>query len=335
MDKNEVKTYPQPYNSLAQFIKDGCRLNQIQLEEELEWAEQKAKEVFPASGRCLPQDKGFQDMLKKMEERGITPQVTSDFGRKSKQLFERGNFWEIRAMFDAESENSFEEGKIFLKEEVNPDRTQKKNEHKRKEKKAEKRKILPLFRTAGTVAACFAAAVAVFLLKPGMDVVGRRDYQYHRRIRNENKGDIVWNNQEDYLTELGHLEKAYQKIKDELGIAVLKLNYIPEDIILSKVTIEERHARLEFVKQDSFLYVLEVIYPVDDSANRFSDRTEYKKIYNEWMDKWIFIQKNQLEEDLVEYNAYFEHENAYYYLQGIVEENEFICILEDLTLEVD
>lgn len=213
-------------------------------------------------------------------------------------------------------------------------------EEKDKQKEAEgegrgskKNVFLQLTKAAGVIAAGVAVTVAVVMLKPGIDVVGKRNYEYKSRIDNEEKGDVVWNNQEDYLDEQSYLEEAYDEIREELGIAVLKLNYKPKGMKLSKVVIENRHARLEFNSKNNYLYLTEVLYPVDNSENRFSDRKLYKTIFNEWIEKDILIQKNNLEDNVVEYSAYFESGNSYYYLEASMDENEFLNIIENLIIE--
>lgn len=215
-------------------------------------------------------------------------------------------------------------------------------EEKDKQKEAEgegrgskKNVFLQLTKAVGVIAAGVAVTVAVVMLKPGIDVVGKRNYEYKSRIRNEEKGDVVWNNQEDYITNQNKIDEVYEEIKDKLGIAVLKLNYMPEGMQLSKYVIEKRHVRLEFTDNKNYLYVIEVLYPIDNSENRFSDRQEYKTIFNEWIGEEISVQVNKVKEGMLEYSAYFERGNAFYYIQAVTEEQEFDNIIESLILEND
>ena len=213
-------------------------------------------------------------------------------------------------------------------------------EEKDKQKEAEgegrgskKNVFLQLTKAAGVIAAGVAVTVAVVMLKPGIDVVGKRNYEYKSRIRNEEKGDVVWNNQEDYITNENLVEDAYKQIRNELGITVVKLNHLPEDLFFSEIIIKNKHARLEFSGEDSYLYVVEALNSKDNSENRSSDREDYKIIENVWIDKKITIKKNKISDDLNEYSASFEIGNALYFFQAIMEEQEFISIVENLTLE--
>ena len=90
------------------------------------------------------------------------------------------------------------------------------------------------------------------------------------------RGRIVWNNQDDYISDVGNLEKAYEQIRDELGIPVLRLNYIPEGMYLSSLDIKDGQVKMEFVYKGNRVYMFEVTYPVTDSGAYYSDCEEYK-----------------------------------------------------------
>lgn len=200
MGKNEEKTHPQPYNSLEQLIKDGCSLNQMQLEEELEWAEQKIKDakempfltdiqppVDQPSEALLLSD-GFRDMLAKLEERKITPRVITDFDLESQKVFRCGNFWQIRWILERITENSYHYDKLSKNscrenEQEKDTKSNQKRNHVRKSN-TRKKKALSLVNIIKIVAVCFAFA-AVFRLMFGMDLMGQhkqttRNYHYKK-----------------------------------------------------------------------------------------------------------------------------------------------------------
>lgn len=238
---------------------------------------------------------------------------------------------QVIGRFEKEFDGSLEKVEEDAKNTVEEKDKQRKTEGEGRGSK--KNVFLQLTKGAGIIAAGVAVTVAVVMLKPGIDVVGKRNYEYKSEPEIKEEGGNLWNNQENYVLEDSNLEIAYEKIKKELGITVLKLNYIPEGMSLSKVYIEDRHARLEFDYKNSYVYMLEILYPVDNSEYRSSDREEYKIVENVWMDKKITIKKNKISDDLNEYSASFEMGNALYYLQAIMEEQEFINIVENLTLE--
>ena len=52
------------------------------------------------------------------------------------------------------------------------------------------------------------------------------------------------------------------------------------------------------------------------------------KIYSKWIDESIAVEKNILQDGLVEYSAGINHENEGYYLSGIVDEKVFIKMVD-------
>lgn len=270
---------------------------------------------------------------------GVREKVSIDtlIGASSENSTEKSPQAETPEQVVGKSEKEID-GSMEKAEEVAKNTVEEKDKQREAEgegRGSKKNVFLQLTKAAGVIAAGVAVTVAVVMLKPGIDVVGKRNYEYKSRIRNEEKGDVVWNNQEDYITNQNKIDEVYEEIKDKLGIAVLKLNYMPEGMQLSKYIIEKRHVRLEFTDNKNYLYVIEVLYPIDNSENRFSDRQEYKTIFNEWIGEEISVQVNKVKEGMLEYSAYFERGNAFYYIQAVTEEQEFDNIIESLILEND
>lgn len=270
---------------------------------------------------------------------GVREKVSIDtlIGASSENSTEKSPQAETPEQVVGKSEKEID-GSMEKAEEVAKNTVEEKDKQREAEgegRGSKKNVFLQLTKAAGVIAAGVAVTVAVVMLKPGIDVVGKRNYEYKSRIDNEEKGDVVWNNQEDYITNQNKIDEVYEEIKDKLGIAVLRLNYMPEGMQLSKYIIEKRHVRLEFTDNKNYLYVIEVLYPIDNSENRFSDRQEYKTIFNEWIGEEISVQVNKVKEDMLEYSAYFERGNAFYYIQAVTEEQEFDNIIESLILEND
>lgn len=318
MDINERKTYPQKDNSVKKIIKRACDSNGEDLIRLMEWAKQQAESDTPLGKSSIPEapKDEFAIIMAKVENRGIEPKLMDDLDEEEKKAFDYREILNTRMELE-----QWEEKKLIAQKEAS---------------------VLPLsnckkdhpfqpLEAVGIAAACFFMVSLVMFLRPRIDVVGQKEYRYHFRVV-EDKG-IIWNNQEDYITDKSSLEKAYDEIKEKLGVAILKLNYIPRNMKLSKVIIEGEHAKLRFSYNDTYVYMIEVLYPVDNSDSRFSDREIYKVIKNEWLDKEIPVLKNEVSSELYEYNAYLEIDNAYYYFEGVMEETEFFEIIENLSLE--
>lgn len=56
-------------------------------------------------------------------------------------------------------------------------------------------------------------------------------------------------------------------------------------------------------------------------------------IHNKWLNKDIEIQKTVTKSGNVEFSAEIIIDDSYYYLSGIMEEDEFIDIIENLYIE--
>lgn len=322
VDRNKKdRSFDQQYKSIEQLIREAYGLSPDQMEKRMEWAEAEAASDAPLGGRSIPNapEHEFQTILSKMEARGITPRVMADFSRDQQRVLqsESGFLAAQRAWLSVKPDP------VIKSKGLGPGRRESEN--------AKKTFFSVPVRTAGAAAACVAAGIAIFTLRPGIDVMGKRNYTYVSEVRDGEKTDIVWNNQENYISDGGKLEEAYAEINETLGIKVLKVNYLPADVELEKVSINSGQARLTFSYEQNYVYVLEVLYSKNNSSGRFSDGQQYKSVFNEWLNRDISIQRIQQEEEQYEYSAYLEIENAYYYIHGAMEEEEFINIIENVS----
>ncbi len=319
MDKNEASSNLRSYRSLEQLIKDAYGLNPEQMEKRMEWAEKEAKSDSPLGGISIPEapENEFRTILAKMAARGITPRVMADFNEEQQKAFQDGSILEADTLPHEEHGVTIERnGKAKVIELYD---SAKEFLHK------------PL-RTAGVVAACLVFGVGI-IMAPRIDAMARRSYKYEARVRDGNTGRLSWNNQDNYLLEGSSIEEAYAKIQEELGISVLKLSYIPEGMKLSELEIKDGYAKMKFEYKDNYIRMLEVVYSEDSSGTHFSDCKEYMTITNDWIGQDIPVQKNKLSKGNVEYYSHIEISNAYYTFEGIMEENEFLNIIENLILE--
>lgn len=323
VDRNKKdRSFDQQYKSIEQLIREAYGLSPDQMEKRMEWAEAEAASDAPLGGRSIPNapEHEFQTILSKMEARGITPRVMADFSRDQQRVLqsENGFLAAQRAWLSVKPDP------VIKSKGIGPGRRESEN--------AKKTFFSVPVRTAGAAAACVAAGIAIFTLRPGIDVMGKRNYTYVSEVRDGEKTDIVWNNQENYISDEGKLMEAYDEIGEKLGINVLKMNYLPNGFFLEKVSIEGGQARLDFIYDYSYVYVLQIIYSKENSDNRFSDGQAYDIAFNEWLNMNIPIQKTRRSDGLYEYSAYVEIENAYYYIQGVLPETEFINIIENISI---
>lgn len=182
-----------------------------------------------------------------------------------------------------------------------------------------------------------AVAVAAVLLVGGtLSATGAR--LFTPKVENQDEGnglDIhIINGDDDLYVEVSE-EEAYQEIEDRLGIQALRLGYKPEGMELGKVSIGEDmgEAVMEFYYEDKILTVYE--NKQYDNAG-FSTIPDGEKIdtistffYNDDIDVW----KIDKGDGNIYYRAELTYGNAYYYISGVIDLNEFENILSEIYFE--
>ncbi len=320
VDKGKSGADGQKYQSINQLIKDAYGLSAKQIRKQMEWAELKAQSETFLDEASIPEspEGEFSVILAKLAARGITPRRLADFDQESRKAMGKEDYLDREGLphqMDLEEEGCKGLG-LGMKKMLGS---------------AGKLLERPL-RIAAVAAACLTVGVVIFLA-PRIDAIAKKRYQYEARVESGERGRIVWNNQDDYISDVGNLEKAYEQIRDELGIPVLRLNYIPEGMRLLGFEIKEGYARMEFTYEINQIYVLEVSYPVKDSSTYSSDCKTYDSIFNEWIGREIPIQKNKIGKTDYEYSSYFSVNDTYYMLVGVMKEEEFFKIIESVVIE--
>lgn len=194
-------------------------------------------------------------------------------------------------------------------------------------KKLEEHKVLRLKRIAKPL--ILVAVLGAILVGTGIGASGKRGFEYWTRELSGSGNRVIWNNNEDNLV-ITEVEEAYQKVKDTLGMKVLQLGYMPKGMKFKKLNILSGQAGLQFSYEGEYLHLLETIYDVENSINTVSDNDEGIVVYNKWLEQEIEIEKNELEDKKVEFSAKIKIDKAYYYLTGIIKEEEFIKMVKEL-----
>lgn len=195
------------------------------------------------------------------------------------------------------------------------------------EKKKSSKKVVRLKRV-GKVG-LLVAILGCVVLGTGIGASGKRYYEYGFRVSNQG-GSEVWNNTGNLEAEYT-VDEAYEKIKEVLGLNVLRLMYIPEGMELSNLILGDGYTRMEFTCEGNYIYFIQTQYPVENSGSTMSDREIIKTIYNKGLGKEIDIEKNQLSNNEIEFSTDFVIDKTYYNLSGIISEKEFINVLEKIN----
>lgn len=178
--------------------------------------------------------------------------------------------------------------------------------------------------------AVVAAVLMAMVLGMGMTARARKRYTYV--VTEKNDGiDILYEKgntagQEDIL------EDAYKKIYTELGIKVLRLTYIPDNMVFEKINISKNRATLFFDYNGKKVYVIQQVRLEGSSFNTTSDRKPYKTVYNDLFQQRLPIEMNMTENGEKEFHVQIMEQDSYYSVEGIMDENEFEQIVAGIYI---
>lgn len=232
---------------------------------------------------------------------------------------------ELEARIAGETEDGFK----ALMQKIHAENIKPVTEREYSEKKKEdERKVTPLRPVLKVM--FVAAAIMVLLNGMGIVVSARKEFEYRYVSGGKMKNETLWRSG-DYSRADGKLMEAYQKISEELGIRVLTLGYKPQQMIFKEVTIEKGRALIAFSYGDKSVYLRETRDPADQITDYIvSDRKEIDTIYNPWIFHEFVIEENILDDGEIEYSTKLKQDGAYYYLEGIIERENFFDIVKSL-----
>ena len=176
-----------------------------------------------------------------------------------------------------------------------------------------------------------AALAGALLWATGIGVSGRKTLEYKQDVREGKSSDIAWDNEEVNYIEVDSEDEAYKVIGEKLGIPVLKLGYRPDGMKFSKLIIEKEFALIVFEYQGKKIHLIESSRFNENSDALSSDRNEYIEVENEWLDRNLQIEKNINAQNQSEYSLTFEQDKNFYYLEGMLTEEEFKRVVRDLN----
>lgn len=263
---------------------------------------------------CLQQAYGYSDeqLLKKMEEAEKSLEDT-DFPGAEERIFQK--LMERKA---AEEEKEERAGKPAQLPEPIPSGFS--ISGGAAPKRFGKRKL--------AISAALAAAFAVLL---GITAIGGRSYFF--RARRDKLNAVIINNNPN-KKDVSQLEEAYQLIEAELGIPVLRLDYVPTNLDFQTSVQKENSVTIQFLYNGNIIILYEGKEADNISVGIESDRYQSKTVYNEWLDQEIAYLKNELEDGRTEYETLLTIDENIYYFSGIMPEEEFVKIIKYFQIKV-
>lgn len=232
---------------------------------------------------------------------------------------------ELEAKLARETEAGFE----ALMQKIHAENIKPVTEREYAEKKKEEERNVTVLRPVLKVM-FIAAAIMVVLSGMGIVVSARKEFEYQYVSGGKMKNETLWRSG-DYSRLDGQLMKAYQRISEELGIKVLTLGYQPDQMSFAEVIIDKGRALVVFSYDNKFIYLRETRDPADQITDYVvSDRNEAETVYNPWLFHEFVIEERTLNDKDIEYSVKFKQDGAYYYLEGIIEREEFVNMVKSL-----
>lgn len=171
-------------------------------------------------------------------------------------------------------------------------------------------------------------AVVIFL---GCTSVGSSaDKAYKDQGRMVRRNGIALNSENYVIRKTDELKEAYTEIENRLGINALKFVQMPEGMKLYEMGLDEGSVTMKFSYNDETLYFTQANYPIPAAGSAVSEKSDYDTVQNISMGQEFMIQKNVLKDGTTEYSTDIEVDGAFYYLAGIVSEQDFVNIIKNL-----
>lgn len=177
-----------------------------------------------------------------------------------------------------------------------------------------------------------AAAVIVLALGTTMMVQGNRTYELKQYPMLGEKNVMVNHNSTLRVDQKDILNEAYDQIREALDMSVFKLGDIPAEMEYQNLILMEDCAMLQFKFNENVIYFKQrKISKNGELADVvISDRDNEFIVYNEWLNKDIIVEKNMLENGLVEYSAGFIDNSDSCYFAGIMEKEVFVELVQGI-----
>lgn len=175
-----------------------------------------------------------------------------------------------------------------------------------------------------------AAVVGVICVGGTVCVVGRNGFQYGEVSESDGNKGVVWNNVPVLAGDIKTAEDACDEIAKELGIPVLSLSYVPSDMFFQELVFEGKRAIIKWEYNDHIIRLTELGDEEEIVNMHISDRIPYAKQHNRLLGEDVILSKNYLTNGAVEFSAEITTKTAYYLLSGIMEEDEFKKIVENM-----
>lgn len=181
------------------------------------------------------------------------------------------------------------------------------------------------------------AAALVAILALGVGMVGSGKKVYLPVVSQREDGDestiIVDNNEENIYGEYDE-EEVCQEIEDQLGVLPVRFGHRPQDMVLQEYWIkDDQEAILRYVCGTKRLHVYISKDYYESSINFKMDGILKDKVELESMFMEIPVYEYEDSNGNMYMQSSFEYLNTYYSISGLMDEEEFKKILENIYIK--
>lgn len=185
-------------------------------------------------------------------------------------------------------------------------------------------------------AALAAALVAILVLGVGM--VGSGKKVYLPVVSQREDGDestTKVNNNDEKIDSAYTEEEVCKEIEDQLGVLPVRFAYRPQGMELETYWIktDDKEATLQYIYNEKQLYVYISKDSTEASINFKVDGEKEKTIQIESMAMTIPVYRYQDSDGNMYFQTSFEYLNTYYSVSAMLEESEFIKIIENIIIK--
>lgn len=185
-------------------------------------------------------------------------------------------------------------------------------------------------------AALAAALVAILALGVGMVGSGKKVYlPVVSQKENGDESTIIVDNNEENIYGGYDEEEVCQEIEDQLGVLPVRFGYQPQGMVLQEYWIkkDDKEATLQYVYNEKQIYVYISKDSTESSINFKIDGEEENAIQIESLSMTIPVYQYQDSDGNMYFQTSFEYLNTYYSVSAMIEESEFIKIIENIIIK--
>lgn len=180
------------------------------------------------------------------------------------------------------------------------------------------------------------AAVLILVLGSGLTSIGSKSYWkvlWERAVGDEKAAVINVEDMEVQKTEDVEETGMYRELKTIFSDSIVRMQYKPQDMVFKNYSIDEEQKRAQIFYSYQNEIIRYIIYM--NNADSSLGQKEVDKLIDEFdlevEDNTIHIEKYQIEGyENSRFIAEFEYKEIQYQVKGIMEEDEFIKIIENL-----